>query len=69
MWEKTGTNSVLWREKTGEGDYLQDLGVDGRKIFIGSLRNRMGGADWIDLAQYRGRSLAVLKAVMNFRVL
>ena len=25
-----------------EGDYLQDLGVDGSKIFIRSLRNRMG---------------------------
>jgi len=52
-----------------EGDYLQDLGMDGRKIFIGSLRNRMGGVDWIDLAQNRDRILAVLKAVMNFRVL
>jgi hypothetical protein len=52
-----------------EGDYLQDLGVDGRKIFIGSLRNRMGVVDWMDFAQYRGRSLTVLNAVMNFRVL
>jgi hypothetical protein len=53
-----------------EGDYLQDVGVDGRKIFIGSLINRTGGGvDWIDLAQYRGRSLAVLNAVVNFRFL
>ena len=52
-----------------EGDYLKDLGMDGRKIFIGSFRNRMGGVDWIDLAQYRGRSPAVLKPVMNFWVL
>jgi len=52
-----------------ERDYFQDLGVDGRNISIGSLRKRMGGMDWIDLAQYRGRSLAVLNEVMNFRVL
>ena len=52
-----------------EGDYFQDLGVDGRKISIRSLRKRTGGLDWIDLAQYRGRSLAVLKEVMNFLVL
>ena len=45
-----------------EGDYLRDLGVDGRKIFIGSIRNKMGGVDWIDLAQYTDRSLALLNA-------
>jgi len=59
------------KKKTVEGDYLQALGVDGRKIFIGSLRNRLGlgEVNWIDFVQYRGRNLAVLNAVMNFRVL
>jgi hypothetical protein len=49
-----------------EGDYLQHLDVDGEEIFIGSLSNRKGGVDWIDLAQDKVRSLTLLKAVMKF---
>jgi len=37
---------------------LEDFGVDIRITYIrGSLRYRMGGVDWIDLAQDRGRFL------------
>ena len=67
-WEEDSEQLFVKRNLV-DGDYLQDLGTDGRKIFIGSLRNRLGEVDWIDLAQYRGRSLEVLNAVMNFWVI
>ena len=35
----------------------------------GSLRSGLEGMDWIDLVQDRGRWRAVVKAVMNLRVI
>jgi len=45
-------------------------GVDGRTILIWIFRKwDVGGMKWIDLAQDRERSRALVDAVMNLRVL
>jgi hypothetical protein len=52
-----------------EGDHLEDLGINGRKVLKSNLREvRWGGIDWIDLAQDRDRCRVLLYAVMNFQV-
>jgi hypothetical protein len=52
----------------GEGDHLEDPGIDWRIIIYCILEKWDGGTDWIDLAQDRDRWLAVVNAVMNLRV-
>jgi hypothetical protein len=47
---------------------LEDPGVDGRIILKWIFERFGGGVDWIDLAQDRDRSWALVKAVMNLRV-
>jgi hypothetical protein len=48
---------------------LEDPGADGRIKLKWIFKKWDGGIDWIDLAQVRDRWCAVLKAVMNLRVL
>jgi len=48
---------------------LGDPGVDGRIILRWIFRKwDVGGMDWIELAQDRGRWLALVNAVMNLQV-
>jgi hypothetical protein len=51
-----------------DGDYLEDLGVDGRVILKLIFIRRERGMDWIDVAQYRERYRILVNAVMNLRV-
>ena len=52
-----------------EKDHLGDPGVDGRIILRWSFRKwSVGGMDWIELAQDRGRWQALVSAVMNLWV-
>jgi hypothetical protein len=45
---------VLWGYLM-EGDYLEDLGVDGRIIFRWILKTRDGVMDWFDVVQDKDR--------------
>ena len=48
---------------------MGDPGVDERIIFRWIFRQwDVGGMDWIEMAQNRDRWLALVTAVMNFRV-
>jgi hypothetical protein len=47
---------------------LEDLGLDGRIIFKRIFRKWDRGMDWIDLAQDRDRSCALVNAVMNLQL-
>jgi hypothetical protein len=49
-------------------NHLEDPGVGGRIILKWTCERLDGGADWIDLAQYRDRWRAVVYTVMNLRV-
>ena len=52
-----------------ERDHLGDPDVDGRIILRWIFRKwDLGGKDWIELAQDRGRWRALVSAVMNHRV-
>jgi hypothetical protein len=46
---------------SGEGDYLEDLGVDVRIVYP---RKRMRCVGWIDLAQDRNKWQALVNMVM-----
>jgi hypothetical protein len=49
---RTGeVHTVFWWGDTCERDNLEDLGLDGRIILNGSLKNRRRNVDCIDLAQ------------------
>ena len=47
---------------------MEDPGLDGRIILKLILEKWDEGMEWIDLAQDRDRWLALVNAVMNFRV-
>jgi hypothetical protein len=51
------------------GDYLEDLGLDGRIIKIALKEIEGDGVDWIHLAQDRNLWRALVNTVMNLRVL
>jgi hypothetical protein len=58
----------FWYGDLREGDHLGDPGVDGRIISKWIFKRWERGMDWIELAQYRNRWQALIKAVMKFRV-
>jgi hypothetical protein len=58
----------FWWGNVRERDHLEDRGVNRRIILRWILRKWVGGMDWIDLAQDRGRWRAVVNAVMKLRV-
>jgi hypothetical protein len=55
MWHVWGQGRYIlgWWEDLGEIDHLEDLGRDGRIIKMDLRDVRLGGLDWIDLAQDR----------------
>jgi hypothetical protein len=51
-----------------KGDYLEDLGVDGRIILKFIFIHWERDVAWIDVAQYKERYRIFVNAVMNLRV-
>ena len=70
MWRVWGQERCMlgWWEDPRERDHLEDLGRDGRIIKIDLRDVRMGGLEWIDLAQERKEWRALVNSVMNFVV-
>ena len=58
----------FWWGNLREGDYLEDLDLNGRMILKWISRRGRGDMDWIDLVQDKYWRLAVVNAVMNLRV-
>jgi len=67
MGEKRGVYRVLVG-KLVERNHLGDPGVDGRILRWIFRKWDVGGMDWIELAQDRGRWRTLVNAVMNLRV-
>jgi hypothetical protein len=70
-WERRENCTRFWWESPKERDHLEDQGVGGK---MGSewILERLdwgGGVDWIRLAKDWDRWRAVVRAVMNLRVL
>jgi hypothetical protein len=47
---------------------LEDLGVDGRIILKGILKNRIGSLDWVEQVQDRHRKRALVNAAISLQV-
>jgi hypothetical protein len=58
----------VWFGNLKEGHHLKDKGVEGKTYSNSSSRNRMGGLDWITLAQNGDRWRALVNAVMKLWV-
>jgi len=59
----------FWWGNLRERDHLGDPGVDGRIILRWIFQEvECEDMDWIDLAEARDRSRALVNAVMNLRV-
>ena len=60
---------MFWWGKPRERDHLGDPGVDG-SIILRWIFGKwdVGGFNWIDLAQDRDRSRALVNVVMDLRV-
>ena len=43
----------FWFKKLKERDHMEDLGINGMALSNWTITNRMGGCDWIYLAQDR----------------
>ena len=67
MGERRGVYGVLVG-KLVERNHLGDPGVDGRILRWIFRKWDVGGMDWIELAQDRGRWRTLVNAVMNLRV-
>ena len=68
MWNVRESGEVhtgFWWGDLRERDNLEALGIDGRVILKLLFKKHDGKLDWVDLAQDRNRSRAVLSAVMN----
>ena len=59
----------FWWGKLREGEDLKDPGIEERIILKWIFKKWHGGMYWIDLAQDRDRWQALVKAVMNSRVI
>jgi hypothetical protein len=68
MRKRTNFYRVLVGRPEGKGPFGRPRrrGEDNIKMYLKELR--LGGLDWIDLAQDKGRWRAVVKAVMNFLI-
>jgi len=56
----------FWCGNLKERNHLEELSLDGRVILTWIFKKL--GMDWINLARYRERWVALVNAVMNFRV-
>jgi hypothetical protein len=56
----------LWWGNLRERDYLEDLGMDERKIINWIFKKWDGGVDWIGLAENRDRRPALMNALAGF---
>jgi hypothetical protein len=61
-------HTEFWWRNLREKDYFKDPGTDRRIILKWIFKNWNGDIDWIFLAEYRDRCLAVVNAVMNLRI-
>jgi hypothetical protein len=66
MGGKSNAYRILVGKSEGK-DHLEDLDIGGR-IILEWISDRMGGIDWIDLAQDRDQWRALVNTVMNLRV-
>jgi hypothetical protein len=67
VWGLGDVQTGFWWRNLSEGDRLKDPGGDGR-IILKWIERWDGGVDWIGLAQNRDGRLALMNAVMDFRV-
>jgi hypothetical protein len=58
----------VWWENLRERDYLEDVGIDGRKILKRTSNTLDQNMQWIGLAQYRARGWALVNVVMDILV-
>jgi hypothetical protein len=58
----------MWLENLKKGDYLEDLGVDGRIILKDLNETESEGVDCMHLAQDSDQWLALVNTVMNLWV-
>jgi hypothetical protein len=70
---RMGERRGAYRALVGKPEGRRPLGRPGRRrednIEVNLRKLRWGGTDWIDVAQDRHRWRAVVKAVMNLRIL
>jgi hypothetical protein len=59
----------FWWKSLREGDHLEDSGVDKRIILKWVFEKWGGSLDWMELDQDRYRWRALVKRVMDIRVL
>jgi uncharacterized protein YjcR len=69
MGERRGeVHTGFWGGNLREGDYLEDLGIDGMIILKWNIQIGWDITDWIDLAQDGDKWWAVVNTVMNLQV-
>jgi hypothetical protein len=61
-------HTEFWWENLRERDHLEDTGIDRRIILRQIFTKWNGGTEWVDLAQDRVSWMALIYAVMIFRV-
>jgi len=52
-WGRRKMHTGFWFKKLKERDHMEDLGINGMALSNWTITNRMGGCDWIYLAQDR----------------